>query len=626
MDARTLAPLLLAAALAGCGGGGGAGAVPATPPADSAARLALGDVERIVAQAVAEAQARGARAHVAVVDRSGNVLAVHSMPGAPEDVTVSSGAPGGGLETRTPIVPATLAAISKAITGAYLSSHGNAFSTRTAGQIVQEHFNPNEARQASGPLFGVQFSQLTCSDVTRKLNHGSVGPKRSPLGLSADPGGLPLYRGGVLVGGIGVEADGLYGIDRDLRDVDEAVEELVALAGSAGFAAPAEIRAERITADGRSFRFVDSQSLATDPARAGAVPASGYRAVAGYFDGVPRAGTAYGSVDSGIRPQPGAADGRWMVADAGGENRFAPRAAPDGLLSRAEVEAIVEEALSVAGRARAQIRRPLGSAAEVSVAVVATNGDILALARTPDGPLFGIDVAVQKARTAMFFSHPDAPDELRGAPPVEYLDGSAPVSIARYVARMTAFAVPGALGGEVAWSARAIGNVHRPFFPDGIEGTPEGPFSTPIATWSAFNVGLQLDLVNNQLVSGVLGDLSEGCAGRFKFGTTSPALIPEPNIAKVRNGLQVFPGGVPIYRDGVLAGGIGVSGDGVDQDDMIAFLGVHQAAARLGTGFGNAPAQRRSDRLAPQGTRLRYVQCPQAPFLGSETQDACAGK
>ncbi|HEX5631902.1 MAG TPA: heme-binding protein, partial [Gemmatimonadales bacterium] len=137
---------MLAAVLAGCGGGGGSGSsVP--PPADPP-RLAVVAVERIVAQAVAEAQARGARAHVAVVDRSGNVLAVYSMPGAPENVIVSSGvAPPGGLETRSPVVPAPLAAISKAITGAYLSSHGNAFSTRTAGQIVQEHFNPNEAQQ-----------------------------------------------------------------------------------------------------------------------------------------------------------------------------------------------------------------------------------------------------------------------------------------------------------------------------------------------------------------------------------------------------------------------------------------------------------------------------------------------
>jgi hypothetical protein len=35
-------------------------------------------------------------------------------------------------------------------------------------------------------------------------------------------------------------------------------------------------------------------------------------------------------------------------------------------------------------------------------------------------------------------------------------------------------------------------------------------------------------------------------------------------------------------------GGIGVSGDGIDQDDMIAFLGLHNAAAALGT-INNAP-------------------------------------
>jgi hypothetical protein len=205
-----------------------------------------------------------------------------------------------------------------------------------------------------------------------------------------------------------------------------------------------------------------------------------------------------------------------------------------------------------------------------------------------------------------------------------YLDGSTPSLPGAYVARMAAFAGPEALGGSVAWSTRAVGNVHRPFFPDGLDTSSEGPFSTPIASWSPFHVGLQLDLVYNQLVRGVLGDTSEGCAGR------APASAAEgdagPGIATIRNGIQVFPGGVPIYRGDALAGAIGVSGDGVDQDDMVALLGVHQAAQRLGTGLANAPAERRADRLAPLGTRLRYVQCPQAPFLGSEVQDACAGK
>jgi uncharacterized protein GlcG (DUF336 family) len=245
----------------------------------------------------------------------------------------------------------------------------------------------------------------------------------------------------------------------------------------------------------------------------------------------------------------------------------------------------------------------------VTVAVVGTDGAILGLVRTADGPLFGIDVAVQKARGAMFLSHPDAAAELAAAPPAAYLDGTAS-PIGSYVARLRDFAGADALGGAVAWSARAIGNVHRPFFPDGIAGTPAGPLSAPFDTWSPFNVGLQLDLVNNQLVRGALGDDSEGCAGR-----AAPA-----DAAALRNGLQVCPGGLPIYRGSALAGGIGVSGDGVDQDDMVAFLALHGAAARLGgSDIGNAPAERRAE-------RLRYVQCPQAPFLDSDEQNACGGK
>ena len=93
--------------------------------------------------------------------------------------------------------------IAKALTAAYLSTEGHAFGTRTASQIVQEHFNPGEALAPAGPLFGVQFSQLPCSDLSARFAGGAAdaGPKRSPLGLSADPGGLPLYKGGTPVGG-----------------------------------------------------------------------------------------------------------------------------------------------------------------------------------------------------------------------------------------------------------------------------------------------------------------------------------------------------------------------------------------------------------------------------------------
>ena len=109
--------------------------------------LEVSDVERVLAQGIAEAQARGAAATLAVVDRSGNVLAVFRMNGADVSITIASGRGiDGGLEGIS-VIPDTMAAIAKAITGAYLSSEGNAFSTRTASQIVQQFFNPGERDQ-----------------------------------------------------------------------------------------------------------------------------------------------------------------------------------------------------------------------------------------------------------------------------------------------------------------------------------------------------------------------------------------------------------------------------------------------------------------------------------------------
>ena len=73
----------------------------------------------------------------------------------------------------------------------------------------------------------------------------------------------------------------------------------------------------------------------------------------------------------------------------------------------------------------------LGSSAEVTIAIVDRNGDILGLARTADAPVFGIDVAVQKARTAMFFSLPSAAAELSSAPHAQYLSPpeEAPIAV-----------------------------------------------------------------------------------------------------------------------------------------------------------------------------------------------------
>ena len=191
-----------------------------------AKNLTVADVKQIVSAAAQEANARGQPATITVVDRVGNVLAVFQMNGAPARVSVTTNrgiVAGNGLERVEAVLASAfgaanspsgrLSATAKAITGAYLSSSGNAFTTRTASQIIQEHFNPGESFSPSGPLFGVQFTQLPCSDLSVRqattatitgLVSATAGPKRSPPGLSAAAAGLPRYKHGQPAAGVGV--------------------------------------------------------------------------------------------------------------------------------------------------------------------------------------------------------------------------------------------------------------------------------------------------------------------------------------------------------------------------------------------------------------------------------------
>ena len=636
---RTLAILALAP-LAGCTGGSSGGntggrapapavtttttpsttattgaAVTTTTPALASANLVAADVNRVVLQVVNEATARRTPAVIAVVDRVGNVLSVYSMPGAAANVTVNGGREvTGGLEGAS--VPATLAAIAKAQTGAYLSSRGNAFSTRTASMIVQDHFYPLTRNAEGGPLFGVQFSQLTCSDVSRRFSAGSsVGPKSSPLGLSADPGGFPLYKNNQPVGGIGVVADGVYGLDLDVSDVDRNLDEILALAGTIGYDAPASIRAERIALGGLTLRYSDatSGSLTVAVSSSGSYTAT---AVTGYFNGTVRDGAVFGASASGIRPDDGTLYniGKTVLVldDGAGNLVYSPRAglSPSGaVIGRQDAINMVKAGLTIAYSARAGIRQPQPDNVNVTVSVVDLDGNILASASTEDPPVFGIDVSVQKARSAAFLSRTQAQSDLQNAS----------ASVSAYVPTIRSFLGANGFADGIAFSARAIGNIARPYFPDGIDGRSNGPLSLPINSWSPFKDGLQLDLVAGDIVAGLSNPTSPpavGCAGTASGGLSATTTGGRTRLA---NGMQIFAGGVPIYLGSTLVGGIGVSGDGIDQDDMVAFLGLQNG----GGGFSNAPSQIRSDTLAPQGTRLRYVNCPFSPFLSSSVQNPC---
>jgi uncharacterized protein GlcG (DUF336 family) len=635
--------------------------------------LTTTDVGRLIAHVVQEAKARNKPATIAIVDRLGAVLAVYRMTGAPANLPIESNPNGhnatqlvdglSGLKsvkvgTKTiPLVATELEALAKAITAAYLSSsHGNAFTTRTASQIIQDHFNPGTENVASGPLYGTQFSSLPCSDLMVRFNPAvpatmSQGPHRSPLGLAGDPGGLPLYKNGELVGGIGVKAEGPYRVDENIYDNDHSVDEIEALAGTHGYEAPTAIRADHITAGGLTLRFSDAQTsdLLKNPATAtpyAKLPkgTGALLPVRGYYEPfvaknpvVIRPGSRYGSLSSGIVQDTtntiNATRHPYLLVDRTSHVRYPATAGAGipGALTRAETLQLLRAAYASGIKTRAQIRNPPGSVLAVTISVVDTNGTILGVATIPDAPVFGIDVSLQKARTAVFMSSAYGDSALESArantSPVPGV--LPPPQIAKFSNAATAFFGRKTFSSGYAWGTRAIGNIHRDTYPDGIDNTVNGPLSLSATTSTVFSDGLQLNLLLDNIGEHLLYVGGVTPTDTAPYCTALPAPPGSPSGRPVlSNGLQIFPGGFPVYRNGKLVGGVGISGDGVDQDDMTAFLGIYNAGQQLKTGIGEAPVGIRASVLhSPNGGLApHYVNCPYAPYVGSNSQNLCIGK
>ena len=521
--------------------------------------LTVTDVQTVIAQAVSKAVSLNQKVTVSVTDKEGHLLGTFAMTGAPVNTLIRSvGRAGQGLENVS--VPSTAAAQSKAGTAGIFSTGGNAFTTRTASFIIQEHFPPGVDNAPGGPLYGVQFSTLPCSDVA------IAG---LPLGLSGDPGGAPLYKNGVAVGGVGVEGDGLYSVDRDPTDNDQPVEENIAVSATRGFEAPELIRADNILVEGIRFPFVN------------VIDGSAPTMIA--FASLP------GVVVSPIIATP-ASDFVPTVLN-GISGQFSSRfpIVAGSALSIAEVTQILGAAAATANRTRAGIRQPIGTNARVSMAVVDTDGKVLGIFRQLDAPVFGFDVAVQKARTSNFFARSDTGAKLTAA------------GFGSYVTRANADGIT--LNGSVAFSDRGMGFLHRPLFPDGINDTQAGPFSTKFLDWSPFNNGLQLDLIKTALTSPPMVCPSPNRATKRRSLVLA---CPCTAIPEVRNGLQIFAGGIPLYRGATLVGAIGVSGDGIDQDDLIAAGGANLFAPPLAI---------RSDSIFVRTVRLPFLKFPARPFI-----------
>ena len=157
--------------------------------------------------------------------------------------------------------------------------------------------------------------------------------------------------------------------------------------------------------------------------------------------------------------------------------------------------------------------------------------------------MFSLDIVVQKARSVSVFSDP---------------------SLLLGMQLQQALGLNGSK--SIAFTTRTLGFLAQPFYPPGIDGTSPGPL--------------------------------------FQIQENLYAAHINPPCLPNGNGITLFPGSAPLYKNGILVGGVGLSGDGVDQDDYITAGGT--------PGY-EPPGSIRADNIQFRGTRLPYLKFPRHP-------------
>lgn len=452
------------------------------------------------------------------------------------------------------------------------------------------------------PAFVPMGQGLFAPESYGTAQNSNILPDATSRGIATLPGGIPLYKdtrlndgiGDFLVGGVGVffpGADGyatheqgfIPGIgqtqEQRVQNSRLLEAEFIALiaAGGSQTAANAGIPGAKVPG-----AFVDVPLTRIDLVGL-TLPAVGNVPGRLGVEQLLQFGSLFaGGADSGAdQPLVGATDGLhragqdipegWLVMPHDSPNPGGPTAG--------DVLNIINRARIAAAETRAAIR-PLGNSARMVFCVTDTNGEILGLFRMDDATVFSIDVAVAKARNVAYYA--DAGD----------------------VQAVDTVVAPG-----TAFTNRTFRFLAEPRYPSGVDGTVPPAFSilndpgvnpatgenlgAPTAA-GAFNTVLGNDAFNVMSNFRDPGDAVVLGAGNVVRPTAN------------QNGIVFFPGSTPIYSNGVLIGGFGVSGDGVDQDDVVTFNGAYNYLPPAGT--------TRADQVVFNDVRLPYIKFNRNPF------------
>lgn len=524
---------------------------------------------------------------VAVVDRAGTILGVYNRRDS-------------ALATRIPDV-----AVSLARTTAYFSNDQAPLSSRTVRFISGIHFPPSVPNAVNAALYGVENINRGCS--LGPFNVGKSSPRpRSIAGTFSFAGQPdtplpcnPADQRGCAIGGPirGENGELIYslGITTGKPNLRDAPGEFLPSGGNLEGVNPGGVPLYR---NGKLIGGVGIAGVSTDRAQYAALLAAvgNGRGIttalafpaplpipgAIFIDGIrlpfyANCGTNLRCIEELAQQRPGGStpgsfgQGAMLVPARDGQQApegylIGPRgSARPGGLSSSDVERIVNQAIQKASVTRAQVRLPLGSTASFIIAVTDQDGEVLAEYRMADALFDAVDVVPSKARNAYYFSTREGYEVLR-----DYVEGRRGRRFDEY-----RWEPDPPEGSGWALTSRTLGFGGQPLFPPGIdlEATP-----TP---------GPWFDL--------------------FVYDTLNPCTEgPGPSRGGARaflnqNGITWFPGSVPLYKNRQLVGGVGVSGDGVEQNDYVS-----QAA---GAGF-EPPPELRVDRSVIRTSEGKQIRLP----------------